>query len=293
MAEQNEEDLVWLRREIICAIAEDEGICKVLVLKGGNALALVHGFGARTSLDLDYSLKGYATVAEADLGQSILRALTNRLSRTSLRVFDWKFLKRPSRPSPNRPPGWGGFRGEFKVVGEALWDSHDGQLEQLRKVAWGVAPGGGSSRIFKLDLSGNEWTEGAEIICVEDIGVLVYSLPLMTAEKLRALCQQMAEYPHVNMARPRPRDYFDLHALVTEGSVNLKSSEFMRILREVFAAKEVELSLLQRLPAYREYHREGWASVVDSIPLGSSRDFDNYANFVEREVQKLEPLGNV
>jgi len=293
MGEQNEEDLVWLRREIICAVAEDEGIGKVLVLKGGNALALVHGFGARTSLDLDYSLKDFATVAESDLSQGILRALTNRLSRSSLRVFDWKFSKRPTKASPTRPPGWGGFRGEFKVVGEALWNRHNGQLDPLRKVAWGVAPGGRSSRIFKLDLSGNEWTDGAEVICVEDIGVLVYSLPLMAAEKLRALCQQMEEYPHVNMARPRPRDYFDLHAMVTEGSVYLKSDEFARTLRKVFAAKEVGLSLLQRLPAYRDYHREGWASVVDSIPFDSSRDFDDYANFVEREIQKLESLGNI
>lgn len=291
MAERIEQDLVWLRREIICAIAEDRRICKVLVLKGGNALALVHELGERSSLDLDYSVTE-SEFEEEEFGASIRGALENRLTQHGLKVFDWKFLRRPSCPSPNRPLGWGGFRGEFKVVEETVWQKHGGNVDKLRNIAWGVAPGGGSGRVFKLDLSCNEWTEGAEVIQVEDIDVLVYSLPLMAAEKLRALCQQMQEYPFVNTPRPRPRDYFDLHAIVTAGGVNFNSVAFGVTVGKVFVAKEVELSLLDHLPKYRNYHMSAWASVVDSIPVESSRDFAAYADFLEREVAKLKTLWN-
>ena len=45
-----------IRRLIITALFADDTLSEQLVLKGGNALTIVHKIGDRTSLDLDFSM---------------------------------------------------------------------------------------------------------------------------------------------------------------------------------------------------------------------------------------------
>ena len=52
-----ERNLAWLRLQFITALAADDELYELLVLKGGNALNLIHQVGQRSSLDLDYSLE--------------------------------------------------------------------------------------------------------------------------------------------------------------------------------------------------------------------------------------------
>jgi len=49
-------DLDTIRRLVIQAAFADDALTDQLVLKGGNALALVYGIGNRSSIDVDFSL---------------------------------------------------------------------------------------------------------------------------------------------------------------------------------------------------------------------------------------------
>jgi predicted nucleotidyltransferase component of viral defense system len=46
-----------VRRRILIALFSDDELMNALVLKGGNALALVHKIGARASVDMDFSME--------------------------------------------------------------------------------------------------------------------------------------------------------------------------------------------------------------------------------------------
>ena len=42
----------------------------------------------------------------------------------------------------------------------------------------------------------------------------------MIIEKFRAICQQMEDYSHISSARSRARDFYDIHAVLTNTVVN-------------------------------------------------------------------------
>jgi predicted nucleotidyltransferase component of viral defense system len=46
-----------VRRRILIALFSDDELMNTLVLKGGNALALVYKVGSRASLDMDFSIQ--------------------------------------------------------------------------------------------------------------------------------------------------------------------------------------------------------------------------------------------
>jgi hypothetical protein len=51
-------DLADVRRLVIIAMFSDDVLFGKLVLKGGNAISLVYTYGARSSLDVDFSIEG-------------------------------------------------------------------------------------------------------------------------------------------------------------------------------------------------------------------------------------------
>ena len=91
-----------IRRTAIVAMFSDDVLMEQLVLKGGNALDLVHGLTARGSLDIDYSIEGdFDNLPEIE-ARRCLRALRGRFDSVGLLVFDQKFLRRPSSPKPGQ-----------------------------------------------------------------------------------------------------------------------------------------------------------------------------------------------
>lgn len=285
-------DLEWLRRQLIIALAADDELFELLVFKGGNALALAHGVGMRTSLDLDYSL-AHETPNDAELGARLQAALSSHLSKRELTVFDWAFGPRPKEPKDERALTWGGYQGEFKVIETTRWKSLAGNLELARKQAWGITASGGASRKFTIELSKSEFTEGAGEVDVGGFAVRVYTPSMIVAEKLRSLCQQMPEYEHSTKRKPRARDFYDIHAAVTETGVNLTSAAGHDLIRSVFAAKDVPLRLLANLERDVEFHEAEWDDVRNSIPADRPAEFSYYFEFVLRLVRQLEPLWNV
>jgi len=111
--------------------------------------------------------------------------------------------------------------------------------------------------------------------------------PLIAAEKLRALCQQMPDYPRRSHPTPRPGDFYDLHALATEGGVDLAGEHLRTLLPPVFAAKDVPIELLRHIPAQAGFHAEDWDRVANNIPADRPRQFAFYEQFGRIELQRL------
>jgi hypothetical protein len=225
-------DLALIRTEIIAAVAGDPRLREQLVLKGGNALALVHRIGLRSSLDIDYSMPDDLDEPE-QFGATLEDALRSRFVRHDLVVFDFTFQPRPKLTNASRT--WGGYNAEFKLISKVA-ESKANDLDHMRRQALPVADDAQASRRFRIEISKFEFcSDQAEVPIGDDIVCRVYSLDLVAAEKLRSLCQQMDEYGRRRHPTPRSRDFYDLHALLTEGGAVVHSRSVGQLRRVPWA----------------------------------------------------------
>lgn len=277
-------DLLQVRRTILTAIAADDYLVEQFVLKGGNALELVHGIGARASVDLDFSIA--TDFDEPDEVATRLRvSLEDRFDAIGRLVFDYDFRERPAGRERGAP--WGGYTASFKLIARELAAELDEHLEAMRRQSEVVGPS--DKRSFRIEISAFEYVEGRIEAEVDHFPCYVYSLEMIVAEKLRALCQQSPEYAKRVHPTPRARDFYDIYAALTEGAVSVERPRFQELIVRVFEAKTVDLSILGRLEAQREFHRTDWPSVQGAVRK-SLRDFDYYFDYVIEEVRTLEPL---
>ncbi len=286
-------DLPALRRHFITALAADEELCEQLILKGGNALCLVHRIGLRASVDIDYSIQG-DTQDPSAMGRRIFVALRARLDPIGYVLFDERFAPRPSARRRTRNPRWGGYIAEFKLIARARFDALEANLERVRRESLAVSGDPQAGRKFRIEISTFEYCAGrTEQALDSGLSCYVYTPQMIAAEKLRSLCQQMSEYRERVHPAPRARDFYDLHALLTEGRVELSEEGTHEIVRAIFAAKDVPTSLLPLLGHYRDFHRSDWPAVLNSIPAGRLTNYDFYVDFVIAELRKLQPLWEV
>jgi predicted nucleotidyltransferase component of viral defense system len=284
VANEGVDFFAWLRRQFIIALAADDDLYEQLALKGGNAITLLHRIGNRTSLDIDYSLS--SEVDPSDLERRAIRSLEERLREKGYTVFDAKFYERPKDPSD---PRFSGYRLEFKLQATERWKALAGDLGQARRTALTVVPEDAQSgQTFVIEISRMEVVPEFVVLPIDEgFTCRVYTVELIAAEKLRAICQQMPEYRKRGHITRRPRDFYDLHALITEASINIASESFLNLAATVFAAKDVPLELLQRIPAAAVFHGEAWPAVVNMIPAGKPRDFSFYERFVISELRRV------
>jgi hypothetical protein len=97
----------------------------------------------------------------------------------------------------------------------------------------------------------------------------------------------MDAYPLKGGRRPRARDFYDIHAVLSKEELDLSSN--VEVIQHIFAAKEVPLSLLGRIREQREFHRPDWKTVEDAVS-GRIEPFDYYFEFVLSEVDRLQAL---
>ena len=83
-------DFDEIRRLTITALFSDDELYEQIVLKGGNAISLVYGYGSRGSLDLDFSIERDFPELD-DTRRRIFKALHQRFSSAGLVVFDEQF----------------------------------------------------------------------------------------------------------------------------------------------------------------------------------------------------------
>ncbi len=281
-------DFTEIRRRTIVALFSDDVLYEHLVLKGGNAISLVYGYGSRASIDLDFSIEDdFEDVA--DIERRIFAALETKFGEVGYVVFDREFSARPGQPRPDSSPRWGGYQFEFKLIEKTKQTRLGDKLEDIRRNAVVIGPN--QLRSFVVDLSKYERCHNKVEKAFDDYTIFVYTPEMMAIEKLRALCQQAESYKPNPHKRARSRDFYDIHLLVTWEDIRLTSAENLQLLQEIFAAKEVPVALLKELPVQYERSRQDWASVKDTVS-GPLLDFDLYYQFaLNRAAEILEALG--
>jgi len=283
-------DFAAIRRTTITALFADDELAGMLALKGGNALRLVHGITTRTSVDLDFSIEqDYPDFSRAK--ERIFRVLKDRFDSVGYVVLDEKLLPKPKIVGEDTKPWWGGYLLNFKLIRKERYEELRGRPKRLSIEA--LVTGPNNQREFTVDLSKYEYTQGKEEHDLNNYVIYVYSPVMIVIEKLRAICQQMPEYPHKGHPSARARDFYDIHEAVSQRSIDLTSPENIAVLHHIFDAKRVPLSLLAKVSDFREFHRPDWPSVTDSVVEKNMESFDFYFDFVLGEIEKLKALGEV
>ena len=313
----DEDRLLTIRKTIIVAIASDDVLMERLVLKGGNALDIIYKLGERSSLDVDFSMsRGLEGVDELDeIRSRLFRALRDRFDSLGYVVFDEKFEERP-RPKPGQEPGvgitlWGGYNATFKLIAKDVDKKGREEIANRTRKKFKREPtvedfllarrnraqvtgtGAGSERVFYIEISKFEYTEGRVLQNVEQFDCYVYTPAMIAAEKLRAICQQLPEYELRKNPAPRPRDFFDIHTIATLADCDLVAPEHHKLVRNMFQTKDVPLDLLLSIGSddVRAFHAQQWGSVTNSV-RGSTESFDFYFDFVAGIAPRLrEALG--
>ena len=261
----------------------DDLLSEYLVLKGGNALSLVYNLSSRTSLDLNFSMdRDFSDIAEARV--RLFQALRDRFDASGFVVFDEKMEPKPRLQGEDIKPWWGGYALSFKIIEHEKYEALKGHPDKLRVHA--TVTGTSQQRTFNVGVSKHEYTQGKVEREFDQYTIYVYTPEMIAIEKLRAICQQMPDYPHKGRPSPRARDFYDIHSVVSNLGIDLASEENLEIARHMFAVKVVPLSLLPRIREYREFHRPDWPSVRDAA-AGAIEEFDFYFDFVLAQVERL------
>ncbi|MBW8467873.1 MAG: nucleotidyl transferase AbiEii/AbiGii toxin family protein [Thiobacillus sp.] len=271
--EKNDEliALEKIKKLTVTAMFSDDELLDQLVLKGGNAMALIHKLTSRESVDLDFSMRHDFLDGTEAIQARIERALQRTFRPAGYEPFDFKMEEKPAEVSPDLAGFWGGYGVEFKLVPNAQFAVLKDDLPKLRNAALSI----GQGRKFFIDISRFEYVDDKESTELDGYRIYVYSPLMIACEKLRAICQQMNEYAPVVKRNNRPgsqraRDFFDIHTLVEGFGLDMLSPKALDITRQMFELKHVELAWLGNINSYREFHRQGFPSVKATV----SRDFD-------------------
>jgi len=282
-------DFKQIRTIVIQAVFSDEELTERLVLKGGNALEIALGVIFRGSVDLDFSIQGDFVDVE-DVRERLFRALEDRFDAHGLVVFDQTFEVIPPDLTQDPTPWWGGYRATFKLLPRNRYQELRRRPTKAPIEAIPIAPH--QRRTFSIDISKHEFCAEKESRELDGFTIWLYTPAMLAIEKLRAICQQMPEYPVLRNKRPRGRDFYDIHAIISKLSVDLSTPESFALARAIFAAKRVPLSLLAMIgdSSVREFHRTDWERVKAAVVGQGPAEFDFYYEFVVRQSKKLKPV---
>jgi predicted nucleotidyltransferase component of viral defense system len=264
----------------------DDVLFNQLALKGGNALNLVYKLGSRASVDVDLSLAmDFEDVNDAR--ERIFRALRNRFAEARYTVFDEKLEARPPQEAAPADERWGGYEVSFKLIKSTKYEAYSGDAERANRESLVIGPQ--NQRVFKVQVSKYEHCKGKRQIDLDNYTIYVYSPEMLAIEKLRAVCQQMREYPNRAHPAPRARDFYDIHTILSLTKIKLNSPENLELVIDIFRAKKVDVALIAKIVEYREFHRPDWPSVRLSV-ADDLKDFDFYFDYLLEQTKLLEPL---
>jgi predicted nucleotidyltransferase component of viral defense system len=280
---QNLEILGRIKRLTIAALVADEMLMRVLVLKGGNAIDIAYDMSFRGSMDIDFSMeRDFTEVEKNKLIAEIKYHLEKEFLKENLCVFDIKFEERPSNIKEEVKSFWGGYLLKFKVIEKSKFDLHKENIESLRRNAIAVHPD--NSTLFTVDISKFEYVAQKKPKDIEGAVVYVYSPEMLAIEKLRALCQQVPDYKKIILSmssKSRARDFYDIYNLTKTFTIDYASSDNIELCKNIFDAKHVPLEFIRLIPDQREFHRQSWESVINTVNQKESlKEFDFYFDFV-------------
>jgi predicted nucleotidyltransferase component of viral defense system len=275
-----------IKRLIIIALASDDDLIESIVLKGGNAIDLLYKAHkksfSRTSYDLDFSIQDGDFDQNLQIDNRIYRTLEQTFAENDLVLFDYKFLAKPKLVNESMKDFWGGYKVTFKVVSKAIFEAKSGNLLALRNAAIAVRPD--HSPTFELEFSKFEYTEKRIQTKVDGYSIFVYTPEMIVFEKLRALCQQLPQYAAVVPSfnpRPRARDFYDIHLIVSDLAIDPSTNENLKLIEDIFLAKRVPLDYIRDLAGHKHIHSDNWESVKDTLSSASRvESYDFYFDFV-------------
>jgi predicted nucleotidyltransferase component of viral defense system len=279
-----------VKRLALTALVSDDELMDTLVLKGGNALDLVYRIAERSSVDLDFSIRG--SFDDTDLGSVEARVrelLTRAFADNGYHAHDVTLTRRPKNMDPAVASFWGGYRIEFKIIVSTHKTLARNNIDAVRRESLLIGPG--KSTKFRIEISRFEHVPQVEPVYIDGYKVNVYTPTLIAIEKLRAICQQTEEYklivPSATISA-RARDFFDIYTIVQHCQIDLLSPENRELIGAVFTAKRVPLELLKNLESYRDFHFQDFMALRDTVMPGVElKEFDFYFDFVKDIAKQL------
>lgn len=271
-----------IKKLTVTAMFSDDELLDELVLKGGNAMALVHKLTSRESVDLDFSMRHDFPGGVEGVRRRIEIALQRTFRPAGYEPFDFKMAEKPAQVSADLVEFWGGYAVEFKLVTNAQFAADKETPEKLSRSALSI----GQGRKFLIDISRFEYVKDKQQTELDGYRIYVYSPTMIACEKLRAICQQMEEYAPVIKRNNRPgseraRDFLDIYTLVETLALDLLAPKTIDMTREMFRLKRVELKWLGNIEKYRDFHRPGFSAVKDTVSPGLKlRNYDFYFDYV-------------
>lgn len=278
----------------VIGMFSDDTLMELLALKGGNALDLIYRISSRSSVDVDLSMARDFPGGIEPFRQLVEAALMRTYADAGLHAFDFKVESRPERLSEDLRAFWGGYGVEFKLLPKEKVAALT-SLEDRRRQALNL----GQGTRFLIDVSAFEYLDSKVERELGGYQVFVYSLPMIVAEKLRALCQQLPDYAPIvkrsgRPGSPRAKDFIDIHLLVARCGVDVATPENLELLCRVFEAKRVPLPFLRQIRDTRAFHAAGFDALRDTIRPGEHLEpFDTYFDFVVALIGRLEAAGHV
>jgi len=271
-----------IKKLTVIAMFADDDLMEMLVLKGGNAMNIIYNMVDRASIDLDFSMSADFKKEELPIIEDkIVKTLQNTFSAAGYTAFDIKFAERPQTA---RTPEdfWGGYRVNFKLIEETLYEKNKTNLRLLRTTARNVGIHG--KKTFQIDISKFEYCEDTNKTKLGGYTVYVYTPKMIVFEKVRAICQQMPEYRAIIKTirpSPRARDFFDIYMLLDKFPVDIYDENNVKLLRAIFEIKKVPFELLKKIDEHREYHRADFSSLQATVrPSLQLKEFDYYFDYV-------------
>ncbi len=281
-----------IKKTTIISLFSDDDLFDLLVLKGGNAMDIVHKVSSRASVDIDLSVDhnfNYDSVS-----RKLEKAIHDGFAAKGYLAFDIKMTIKPGKMPHELASFWGGYLVEFKLISLARAAEIKHHLETMRREA--IMLGQGSK--FTIDISSHEYTEGKQSHDLDGYTIYVYSPEMIVCEKLRAICQQMPEYAGIikrkGLGKSRARDFIDIEVLVDKFNIDLSNARLKHLVEQMFSIKRVPLALLSKIPETRDFHALSYPEVRAAMKPGIEvHSFDYYFDFVNTHLQKLKTLWNV
>lgn len=279
---QAEDALERIKKLAVVAMFSDDELLEELVLKGGNAMALVHRLSARASVDLDFSMKHDFPEGPEKMAGRIGSALQRTFQPEGYEVIDIKVAEKPAQISEDMAGFWGGYAVEFKLVEAEAYAQYKDDLEKLRRAAVSL----GQSTKFLIDISRFEYTDDKQEADLDGYRIYVYSPTMIVCEKLRAICQQLPEYAPIvkrsgRPGSPRARDFIDIYTLVDTLKLDIRTDKALDMLLKMFELKHVPFEWLGKIAESREFHRQDFPAVQATVSTDIElMPFDVYFDYV-------------
>lgn len=288
--------LEQIKKYAIIAMFSDDDLMDMLVLKGGNVLDLIYGVSVRSSIDIDLSMENEFDEKNVDIIiAKIQKVLEDTFQEVGYIVFDLKFVETPQNITPDLKDFWGGYEIEFKVIEKNKYPDLKNDIESLRRSALVVGPK--NRKKFFIQISKFEFCEQKQEYDIEGIRIYLYSPEMIVFEKIRAICQQMPEYRKLvksSHQTARARDFIDIYYLLKKYKIKIDSKENINLLKCIFNAKRVPLELIGKIDNYKEFHRQDFDAVKDTVKAGIKlKDFDFYFDYTIHICKTLKPLWKI